>query len=196
MKRIIEILISFTGLIILSPAFLIISLLIILDDKGPVFFKQRRVGRFGKLFVLYKFRSMKEAGSPKQGSFEPGNTSRITSIGKFLRKTKMDELPQLFNVLKGDMSLVGPRPEVQKWVAVNPERWKRILIVKPGITDNSSVFFRNEESLLKESEDPEKTYKEIILPKKLDFYEDYVQNNSFIGDLKIIFKTLFFILFK
>lgn len=195
MKRVFDFVVALSGLIILTPLFVLIGLLIKLNDKGPVFFKQKRVGKNGKLFMLYKFRSMKVPEFSEQGSFEPGNISRTTSIGKFLRRTKLDELPQLFNVLKGDMSLVGPRPEVEKWVAVYPERWKLVLCVKPGITDNSSIVYRNEESLLADSEDPEKKYKEIILPRKLDLYEDYVINNSFFGDLKLIFKTIFSILF-
>jgi lipopolysaccharide/colanic/teichoic acid biosynthesis glycosyltransferase len=195
LKRIFDFTTSFACLILLSPLFFLIGLLIMLNDKGPALFKQKRVGRDGKLFVLYKFRSMKNIESPKQENFEPGSISRITSIGKLLRKTKLDELPQLYNVLKGDMSLVGPRPEVEKWVAVYPDRWKRVLSIKPGMTDNSSITFRNEESLLAKSNDPEKTYKEIILPRKLDFYEEYIINNSFYGDLKLIFKTLYSVIF-
>ena len=196
MKRIFDFVVALFGLIILVPLFFVIGFLIKFDDKGPVFFKQKRVGKGGKLFMLYKFRSMRVPAFSEQGSFEPGNISRITSIGKFLRRTKLDELPQLFNVLKGEMSFVGPRPEVEKWVAVCPERWERVLSVKPGITDNSSIVYRSEELLLSDSEDPEKTYKEIILPKKLDFYEEYIENNSFYGDLKLIFKTLLSIIFK
>ena len=177
MKRIFDFVVALFGLIILVPLFFVIGFLIKFDDKGPVFFKQKRVGKGGKLFMLYKFRSMRVPAFSEQGSFEPGNISRITSIGKFLRRTKLDELPQLFNVLKGEMSFVGPRPEVEKWVAVCPERWERVLSVKPGITDNSSIVYRSEELLLSDSEDPEKTYKEIILPKKLDFYEEYIENN-------------------
>lgn len=195
-KRLFDFITSFLGLILLCILFMVISLLIKLNDYGPVFFKQKRVGRGGKLFVLYKFRSMKVLKSAKEGIFEPGNTSRITSLGKFLRRTKLDELPQLINVLKGEMSLVGPRPEIEKWVAVYPERWIRILSVKPGITDNASIIYRSEESLLAKSEDPEKIYKEIILPKKLELYEAYVLNHSFYGDLKLIFKTLIHIFKK
>jgi lipopolysaccharide/colanic/teichoic acid biosynthesis glycosyltransferase len=190
MKRAFDLITASFGLIVLTPFFLVIGFLIKWNDNGPVFFKQVRVGKHGKSFVLYKFRSMSALDSVKDGIFEPGNTSRVTSVGMFLRRTKLDELPQLFNVLKGEMSLVGPRPEVEKWVAVYPERWKRILSVTPGITDNASIFFRSEELILAESENPEITYKEIILPKKLDLYEKYVSNHSFFGDLKLIFKTL------
>lgn len=196
MKRTSDFFLALFGLIILSPFFILIGIFIKLDDNGPIFFKQKRVGKDGKLFMLYKFRSMRINESSGEGSFEPGNTSRVTSPGKILRKTKLDELPQLINVLKGDMSLVGPRPEIEKWIAVYPERWKRVLSVKPGLTDNSSIIYRNEESLLAESDNPEKTYKEVILPKKLDLYEDYALNNSFLGDLKLIFRTIFSVIFK
>jgi lipopolysaccharide/colanic/teichoic acid biosynthesis glycosyltransferase len=195
MKRAFDLIVSLFGLIISAPIFLIICIIIKANDKGPFFFKQKRVGKGGKLFVLYKFRSMRVLESAREGSFEPGNTSRITTVGIFLRKTKLDELPQLINVLLGDMSLIGPRPEVEKWVAVYPERWARILTLKPGITDNASIEFRNEEILLSESKDPEKTYREIILPKKLKYYEDYLVNNSFSGDLKLFIKTIFFLFF-
>lgn len=139
---------------------------------------------------------MKVADYSEKRSFEPGDTSRVTSVGKFLRRTKIDELPQLINVLKGEMSLVGPRPEIEKWVAVYPWRWEKVLSVKPGITDSASILYRSEESLLAESDDPETTYKVIILPEKLDLNEDYVLNNSFFGDLKLIFKTILSVIFK
>jgi lipopolysaccharide/colanic/teichoic acid biosynthesis glycosyltransferase len=195
-KSIFDFVIALFGLIFLAPLFFVIGFLIKFDDKGPVFFIQKRVGKDGKLFMLYKFRSMRVHESSEIGGFEPGNISRVTKLGKYLRRTKLDELPQLINVLKGEMSIVGPRPEVEKWVAVYPQRWKRIHSIKPGITDNSSIIYRSEESLLVESDDPEKTYKEIILPKKLDLFEYYLANNSFYGDLKLIFKTLFYVIFK
>jgi lipopolysaccharide/colanic/teichoic acid biosynthesis glycosyltransferase len=196
MKRIFDLIVSFVGLVLFLPVFIIISLLIKLQFDGPVFFKQRRVGKDGKLFMLFKFRSMKVNNLSKINSFEPGDISRITKIGKFLRRTKLDELPQLYNILIGDMSIVGPRPEVEKWITVYPEKWKLILSVKPGLTDNASVVFRREESLLAKSDDPEKTYGEIILPKKLDLSIGYVLNNSFSGDLKLIFLTLYSLIFK
>lgn len=122
--------------------------------------------------------------------FNAGELSRITSLGKFLRKTKLDELPQLINVLKGEMSLVGPRPEVKKWTMVYPEKWEIVHRVKPGITDNASIMFRNEEAILSQTSSPEEMYRENILPKKMDMYIDYVNNHSFSGDLKIIFNTI------
>jgi lipopolysaccharide/colanic/teichoic acid biosynthesis glycosyltransferase len=195
-KRIFDIIVSFLGILIISPFAVIIALRIKLNDKGPVFFRQERIGKDGGQFMLYKFRSMTVLASAVKGSFEPGNISRVTSVGKFLRKTKMDELPQLINVLKGEMSLVGPRPEVKKWIQVYPERWRRVLSVKPGITDNASIEFRDEEALLAASKDPERTYEEIVLPKKLDLYEDYVVNHTFWGDIKIISRTLIHIFKK
>jgi lipopolysaccharide/colanic/teichoic acid biosynthesis glycosyltransferase len=125
-----------------------------------------------------------------EGIFEPGNVSRVTAIGKFFRKSKLDELPQLINVLIGDMSLVGPRPEVANWVEVYPDAWKKILTVRPGITDNASIIFHNEESILAVANDPEQVYREVMLPKKLELYTDYVDNRSFQGDLLIILRTL------
>jgi lipopolysaccharide/colanic/teichoic acid biosynthesis glycosyltransferase len=196
MKRTLDFLVALLGLIFLVPLFFIIGFFVKFDGKGPVLFMQKRVGKDGKLFILYKFRSMRINESSEEGSFEPGNTYRVTSIGKFLRRTKLDEISQLFNVIKGDMSLVGPRPEVPKWIAAYPERWAKVLVVKPGITDNASILFRNEELLLAGSDDPENTYREIILPKKLDLYEDYVVNKSFCGDIKLIFKTLYSVLLK
>jgi lipopolysaccharide/colanic/teichoic acid biosynthesis glycosyltransferase len=191
MKRIFDISSALLGLIFLSPAFVIIGLIIKLNDGGSVLYNQKRVGKSGRFFVLHKFRSMRSSDTLNNSEFEPGNVSRVTSIGRFLRRTKIDELPQLINILKGEMSLVGPRPEVEKWVAVYPEKWKLVLTVLPGITDNASIAFRNEESILRKSEDPEKTYREIILPQKLALYEYYIKNRSFCGDLQIIFKTIF-----
>lgn len=190
MKRLFDFTIALLGLVLLFPLFVVISFLIKINDKGPVLFKQKRVGKGGVLFVLYKFRTMRVLEGTKDGLFEPGNLSRITSFGSFLRRSKLDELPQLFNVFLGNMSLVGPRPEVEKWVVVYPERWGKVFSVKPGMTDKASIIFWNEESILVRSENPEKMYEETILPRKLELYEDYVANNSFFGDLKLIFKTL------
>lgn len=196
MKRCLDLVVALIGLIILAPLFILIPVLIWMNDGGPVFFKHKRIGRNGKPFVLYKFRSMNQHSSASNGSFDPGDKSRITPVGKILRKTKLDELPQLINILMGDMSLVGPRPEVEKWVTVYPERWKVVLSVKPGMTDSASILFRNEESILAGSEDPVKTYREEILPIKLDLYEDYVRNRSFGGDLRLILKTLLYLITK
>lgn len=142
------------------------------------------------LFDLFKFRTMKVDDNKSNGSFDAGDTSRITAFGRILRKSKLDELPQLFNVLKGDMSIVGPRPEVLKWTQVYPEKWQLVLTVKPGITDPASIVYRNEEEILYNSTDPELTYKNQILPKKLDLYVNYVNNKSFCVDIKIIINTI------
>jgi lipopolysaccharide/colanic/teichoic acid biosynthesis glycosyltransferase len=195
-KRIFDVTVSLVGLVVLTPLLISIGIIIRLSDKGPAFFPQKRVGKGGKLFSMYKFRSMVFSESAKDGLFEPGNTSRITQVGKYLRRTKLDELPQLINVLKGEMSIVGPRPEVMKWVAVYPDRWERVLKVKPGITDEASLVFNDEESVLSESDDPELMYREVILPRKLDLYEEYARNNSLQGDIRLILKTIFCVVWK
>lgn len=196
MPKIVSLLISLLGLIITFPFFIVIVILMFFFMPGQIFFKQKRIGLNGKPFVLLKFRSMKILKESEKGSFHAGDSSRITKLGKILRKTKLDELPQLINVLKGDMSIVGPRPEVEKWTQVYPEKWEIVHKVKPGITDNASIIFRNEEEILKNSKNPEETYKNEILPKKLDLYIDYVNNHSFLGDMKIILKTIKVVLFK
>ena len=189
-KRLFDTVIAGVGLCLLSPLFVIIILLtIILDGERP-FFVQQRVGKGGRLFSFYKFRTMKPGLASEKHDFNAGETSRITPLGKILRKTKLDELPQLLNVLKGEMSLVGPRPEVKKWTLVYPERWEVVHRVKPGITDNASIMFRHEEELLADAVSPEDAYRETILPKKLEIYTDYVNSRSFSGDIKILLKTM------
>jgi lipopolysaccharide/colanic/teichoic acid biosynthesis glycosyltransferase len=195
-KRIFDIFISLLGIFILFPLFLIISILVLLDDHGPILFIQQRVGFRGKLFQLYKFRTMLISKFSENGHFDAGDKSRVTHVGKFLRKSKLDELPQLFNVLKGDMSIVGPRPEIKLYTEHYPERWAIVCNVKPGITDNASIEFRNEEEILGKSQNPKKTYEEVILPMKLRLCEQYVNDQSFIGDLKIIFKTIYVLISK
>ena len=190
MKRLFDVILSLLGLTVLSPILIIIAIVVKVNSKGPVFFRQKRVGRSGKPFILYKFRSMTLFQLEMEGIFEPGSVSRVTTVGKFFRKSKLDELPQLINVLIGDMSLVGPRPEVANWVAVYPDAWKKILTIRPGITDNASIIFKNEESILAEVDDPEQVYREVILPKKLELYTHYVNNRSFFGDILIILRTL------
>lgn len=190
MKRIIDLLFSLIGLIILILPFAIIALLIKIKMPGPVFFMQFRVGKEGKLFKLFKFRTMSVAPGKANGSFDVGDSSRITPLGLILRKTKMDELPQLINVFIGDMSIVGPRPEVQQWTQIYPDQWKIVHSIRPGITDNASIMFRNEEEILANSEDPTLTYKEEILPTKIKMYVEYVQNHSILLDAKIILTTI------
>ena len=188
-KRIFDLLASTIGLIILSPLFLLISIAIKLESKGKIFYQQKRVGLNGKEFKLIKFRSMYE-NSDKKGLLTIGNDNRITKVGKFLRKYKLDELPQLINVIKGEMSIVGPRPEVKKYVEQYTEEQKKVLSVKPGITEFASIEYRNENELLAKSKNPEKTYIEKIMPKKLDLNLKYVRERGMITDLKIIFLTL------
>lgn len=163
---------------------------------GPVFFIQTRIGKGGREFRLLKFRTMRVKPKTSEGSFDVGDQSRITGLGKILRKTKLDEVPQLINVLKGDMSLVGPRPEVKKWTAVYPEQWAIVHQVQPGITDNASIEFRNEEELLAQSSNPEETYRNVILPRKLELYINYVHHHSFSGDLMIIIRTIQSVILK
>jgi len=196
LKRVFDILASASMIIILLPIEMIIALIIYYEDRESVLFRQKRVGMNHKPFILYKFRSMSSNKISAHGTFDAGDQSRVTRIGKVLRKTKLDELPQLFNVLIGDMSLVGPRPEVKKWVDIYPQQWAFVLSVKPGITDNAAILYRDEEEILAKVLNPEMHYKDIILPQKLNLYRDYILNHSFTGDILIIFRTLFLIIKK
>lgn len=193
MKRLFDIVASGLGLIILSPLFLILAIWIKLDSKGPVFYRQVRVGCFNKDFRIFKFRSMR-VGSDK-GSLVTigGHDPRITRSGYFIRKFKFDELPQLINVFVGDMSLVGPRPEVRHYVDYWTSEQMHVLDVRPGITDPASIKFRNENELMEKAEDPERYYIEVIMQEKLKLYLEYVQNHSFWGDIGLIFKTFWVI---
>lgn len=196
MKRFLDVILSLVLIIVISPVFIGIALAIVINSGFPVFFIQQRVGINGKPFSILKFRTMTVLKEARLGSFDVGDSSRVTRVGQCLRRTKLDELPQLLNVFIGEMSFVGPRPEVRKWVEVYPERWQKVLKVRPGITDNASIEFRNEEEILKVSSNPQQTYRDEILPKKLDLYEGYIDNQSLIGDLKIIFKTFFSVIRK
>ena len=190
-----DIIFSGIGLLLLSPLLIVVSGMILIFDGRPIFFRQTRVGINGADFILNKFRTMNVVREAASGAFDAGDTSRITKIGAFLRKTKLDELPQLWNVFIGDMSFVGPRPEVRKWVDAYPERWAKVLTVKPGITDPASIFYRNEEELLAQADDPVACYRDQILPHKLDLYEEYVKSRTFWGDIILIFKTIMLVLF-
>jgi len=196
LKRAFDIFSSASLLIFLLPIEITIALTIYIEDRESVLFKQKRIGLNHKPFILYKFRSMSSDKISTNGSFDAGDQSRVTRIGKVLRKTKIDELPQLFNVLIGDMSLVGPRPEVKKWVDIYPQQWAFVLSVKPGITDNAAILYRNEEEILAKVMNPEMHYREIILPQKLNLYREYILNHSFTGDILIIFRTIFSIVKK
>jgi lipopolysaccharide/colanic/teichoic acid biosynthesis glycosyltransferase len=189
-KRIFDIFLSLLGVILLSPLFALISICIISDSKGGIFFVQKRVGQNGREFRLIKFRTM-HTGSELQGKLTMGNRDhRITRMGKILRKFKMDELPQLFNVITGRMSLVGPRPEVMDHVVHYNSEQMRVLDVKPGLTDYGSLKFIHESDLLDESDRPEKLYMERILPEKLRLNLEYIRKRNLATDIIIIFKTI------
>lgn len=190
LKRGFDLIAASLGLLVLAPLLLGLAALVRLGSPGPALFRQKRVGRGGRDFTLYKFRSMTVRSGTERGSFDAGDASRVTPIGRFLRATKLDELPQLWNVVTGEMSLVGPRPEVRKWVDAYPERWAFVHTVRPGITDPASIVYRHEERILAASPDPERTYRDEILPRKLDLYEDYVRTRTFLGDLRLIVRTL------
>lgn len=190
LKRFFDLIFSVIGLLILSPLFLFIAIWIKLDSSGPVFYRQERVGKKNKNFKLYKFRSMK-TGSDKKGLLTIGGKDpRVTKSGYYIRKYKLDEFPQLINVLLGDMSLVGPRPEVRKYVNLYTPQQLHVLDVKPGITDLASIRYRNENELLEQSEDPEKFYREVVMQDKLKLNLEYIENHSFLCDITLIFKTL------
>ena len=196
MKRAFDVIASDLGLIILSPLFLILAIWIKLDSKGPVFYRQVRVGRYNKDFRIFKFRSMRVGADKGSLVTIGGHDSRITRSGYFIRKFKFDELPQLINVFLGDMSLVGPRPEVRHYVDYwNPEQM-HVLDVRPGITDPASIKFRNENELMEKAEDPEKYYIEVIMQETLRLYLEYVRHHSFWGDIGLIFKTFWAIVKK
>jgi len=195
-KRTFDIVISLIGIVILFPLGLFITLVILAGDRGSVFFSQKRIGQNQQPFTLYKFRSMTVKLNSDNDNFDAGDQTRVTRIGKILRKTKLDELPQLINVLRGDMSMVGPRPEIKKWVDVYPRQWAFVLTVKPGITDNAAILFRNEEEILARASNPDMHYKEIILPVKLSIYSDYIRNHSFKGDILILIKTFLTVIKK
>ncbi|MBA2612438.1 MAG: sugar transferase [Bacteroidetes bacterium] len=189
-KRIIDFFLSIIGLLILLPFFLIISLFIILSSGFPVFYVQQRVGRGNEDFGLLKFRTMKK-NADKAGLLTVGGRDpRITAVGYYLRKYKLDELPQLLNVLVGDMSLVGPRPEVRKYVDLYTAEQKKVLLVKPGITDLASLEYFNENELLAMSANPEDTYIKEIMPAKLELNKKYISQMRVGTDLKLIFRTL------
>ena len=193
MKRIFDIVASGLGLLVLSPLFLIIAIWIKLDSPGPVFYRQVRVGRHNKDFRIFKFRSMR-VGSDK-GSLVTigGHDPRVTRSGYFIRKFKIDELPQLINVFIGDMSLVGPHPEVRHYVNYWTPEQMHVLDVRPGITDPASIKFRNENELMEKAESPEDYYINVIMQEKIKLYLEYVRNASFWYDIQLIFKTFWVI---
>ena len=189
-KRLFDIVATIIGSILLLPFILLISIWIKVSSKGPLFYIQKRVGKDFEEFDLYKFRSMIVDADKKGPSVTSSDDPRITKIGAIIRKTKIDELPQLLNVLKGDMSLVGPRPEVIKFVEQKKDNYKKILVVRPGITDNAAINFRDEETIMKQYQDKEKAYIDIILPQKIELYYEYIDTISFASDIRLILKTL------
>ena len=194
MKRIFDILLSGIGLLLLSPLFFVLSLWIKSDSPGPVFYKQRRVGRGNQDFVLYKFRSM-AIGADRKGLITVGgHDPRVTRSGYYIRKYKFDELPQLINVFKGDMSLVGPRPEVRKYVEMYTPEQMKVLTQRPGITDPASIKHRNENELLATAEHPEEFYTKVIMQDKLAINLQYLESRTLFKDFKIILNTFVSIL--
>lgn len=189
-KRIFDFLVSLIGIIILSPIFVIVSIAIKLDSRGEVLFLQKRVGRYGKEFNIYKFRTMVTDAEKIGKQITVGKDSRITRVGAFLRKFKIDELPQLFNVLKGDMSLVGPRPEVPKYVALYNEEQRHVLEVRPGITDMASLRYKDENDILGKVDNPEEYYINIIMRDKLNLNLEYIEKSNLFFDIYLIIKTI------
>lgn len=189
-KRLFDVLASFFGLLILAPVFTLIAAWIKLDSAGPVFFRQERVGRFGVPFKIHKFRTMR-VNAEKSGRLTVGADSRITRSGHFLRKTKIDELPQLIDVLLGRMSLVGPRPEVQEFIDCYPADVRQLVLsVRPGITDKASIEMVDESEILAQYDDARQAYIDIILPIKQAYYVEYVDSQSLFFDLKLILLTI------
>ena len=190
-KRAFDLLCAGAGLALLSPLLLGIALWIKLDSPGPVFFRQQRVGRFGVLFRIHKFRSMAEGAAQSGPQITVGADPRVTRAGHFLRRAKLDELPQLLDVLAGTMSLVGPRPEVPRYVAMYPAELRdKVLSVRPGITDPASIEYRDESTLLAQADDPERVYIEQVMPAKLRYAAQYVDHMSVPNDVRLILATL------
>lgn len=190
LKRAMDIVLSGGALLVLWPVLLIIALAIMLDDPGPVFYRQVRVGRGGRPFRIFKFRTMVVDAEKKGLAITVGRDSRITRVGAFLRKTKLDELAQLINVLRGEMSFVGPRPEVPKYVELYTPYQRQVLLVRPGITDYASIAYRNENDLLSGAEDPERMYIDVIMPDKIELNMKYLREISPLADVRLILSTV------
>ena len=191
MKRLFDIVVSMAGLGLLLPLFLIAAVAIKLDSRGPVFFRQQRMGRGFRPFLIYKFRTMTHDPKSAGTLFTIRQDPRITRVGRFLRKSKIDELPQLINVLKGEMTFVGPRPEVPSYVDLFREDYEEILRVRPGITDLASIKYRDEATVLSLSPDPEAEYVNRVLPDKIKLAKEYIRHSSFLFDLGLMFKTFY-----
>jgi len=191
-KRFLDVAAAAAGLVLLSPLLAAIATVVKVSSRGPVIFSQQRLGRHGSPFVMYKFRSMRVSrpGQSEGPLVTKSGDSRVTAVGRFLRRYKLDELPQLVNVIRGDMSLVGPRPEVTRYAQCYPEAYRRILSIRPGITDFATLEYRREEEILAHSADPENTYITAVLPKKIDLYLRYLDEQSLRTDLMILARTL------
>jgi lipopolysaccharide/colanic/teichoic acid biosynthesis glycosyltransferase len=190
-KRLFDVATALLGLVLLSPLLVVVAVWIKLDSPGPVLFRQERIGRNGVPFRIHKFRTMQAAAEGTGPALTVGADPRITRAGAFLRRTKIDELPQLIDVLRGDMSIVGPRPEVPRYVAFfPPELRAKVLSVRPGLTDPASLHFRDESTLLARAADPEREYRDVVLPAKLRLAADYVDTASLGGDLRLIAATV------
>jgi lipopolysaccharide/colanic/teichoic acid biosynthesis glycosyltransferase len=192
-KRFLDIALSAVGVVVLLPVFAIVAIAIKLNSPGPVFFRQQRIGRRFQPFTIYKFRTMKVDAASTGRPISVGDDDRVTRVGGVLRRLKIDEFPQLFNVLKGDMSLVGPRPELKQFVEMYREAYTEILEARPGLTDPASIKYRNEAALLGGCEDPEAEYAQRILPDKIRLSREYVRRSSISMDLVLLLKTLFHI---
>ena len=190
LKRLMDVAISGCALLVLWPLLLLIALAIKIDDPGPVFYRQVRVGRNGKEFRIFKFRTMVVDADKKGLQITVGRDSRITRVGAFLRKTKLDELAQLLNVFLGDMSFVGPRPEVPRYVEMYTPYQRQVLLVRPGITDYASIAYRNENDLLAGAEDPERMYIDVIMPDKIELNMKYLREISPVADIRLILATV------
>ncbi len=190
MKRLFDVFVALLGFLLLFPLFLVVALLIKLDSRGPIFFRQERIGRGFRPFYIYKFRTMFKDAPHKGGPITFGRDPRITRVGRFLRNTKIDELPQLINVLNGEMSFVGPRPEVRQYVELFRQDYEEILKIRPGITDLASLKYRDEPADLGKSENPEEEYLRHVLPDKMRLAKEYIERSSFLFDLTLILKTL------
>jgi lipopolysaccharide/colanic/teichoic acid biosynthesis glycosyltransferase len=188
-KRTFDIIVSFLGLVVMTPLLLLLAVVIKLDSPGPIFFRQERIGRGFRPFFIFKFRTMVQNLSDQGRLITVGDDPRVTRVGRLLRKSKFDELPQLINVLKGDMSLVGPRPEVRRYVELFRKDYEQILKVRPGITDLASLKYHDEASVLERFENPEAEYCNRILPDKISLSKEYVNKSSFLYDLALIVKT-------
>ncbi|HZD40206.1 MAG TPA: sugar transferase [Terriglobales bacterium] len=190
MRRLFDVAAAGAGLILFAPVFALVAVAIKVDSRGPIFFKQERVGRKFRVFWIYKFRTMTVHPSQAGRAITVGEDPRITRVGRFLRQSKIDELPQLCNILKGDMALVGPRPEVPRYVALFQRDYEEILKVRPGLTDLASLKYRDEASLLSGCEDPEREYTSRLLPDKIRLAKAYIERSSFLYDVKLIVRTL------